>query len=67
MDALYADRGNLASARRAAEIWAADLGRDPSDYDSAWKLARISYWLGGHVAEKERRAFLEQGIKAAQK
>ena len=66
MDALYANRDNLSSARRAAEIWAADLNRDPSDFDSAWKLARICYWLGGHGADKERRTFLEQGIKAAQ-
>ena len=66
MDALYANRDNLSSARRAAEVWAADLNRDPSDFDSAWKLARVCYWLGGHGADKERRTFLEQGIKAAQ-
>ena len=66
MDALYANRDNLSSAKRAAEIWAADLNRDPSDFDSAWKLARICYWLGGHGADKERRTFLEQGMKAAQ-
>ena len=66
VDALYADRENVASARRAAELWSVDLRRDPTAYDSAWKLARISYWLGGHVPEAERRAFLEQGIKAAQ-
>jgi len=66
VDALYANRDNLSSARRAAEIWAADLNRDPSDFNSAWKLARICYWLGGHGADKERRTFLEQGIKAAQ-
>lgn len=66
MDALYADRENLSSAKRAAEIWSADVSHDPSDFDSAWKLARICYWIGSHGAEKERRAFLEQGIKAAQ-
>ena len=66
MDALYANRDNLSSARRAAELWAADLNRDPSDFDAAWKLARICYWLGGHGTENERRAFLDQGIKAAQ-
>jgi hypothetical protein len=66
VDALYADREHLSSAKRAADIWSASFTRDPSDFDSAWKLARICYWLGGHGADKERRAFLEQGIKAAQ-
>ena len=54
------------SAKRAAELWSADLQREPSAFDSAWKLARICYWLGGHVVESERRAFLERGITAAQ-
>src|SRR2546426_4515688 len=66
-DALYADRANLASARRAAEIWAAALSADPRDFDAAWKLARADYWLGGHVPERERRTFLEQGIEAGRK
>lgn len=65
-DTLYADRENLASAKQAAQLWAADLRRDPAAFDSAWKLARACYWLGGHVAESERRAFLEQGMDAAQ-
>jgi len=66
-DALYADRANLASARRAAEIWAAALAADPRDFDAAWKLARADYWLGGHGPERERRTFLEQGIEAGRK
>jgi len=66
-DALYADRANLASARRAAEIWTGDLARDPTAFDAVWKLARADYWLGGHVPEAERRRFLEDGIAAGQK
>src|SRR5882762_327891 len=66
-DALYADRANLASARRAAEIWAAALSADPQNFGAAWKLARADYWLGGHVPERERRAALEQGIDAGRK
>ena len=64
-DSLYADRSNLASARRAAEIWTADLAHDPKAFDAAWKLARACYWLGGHAPQSERRAFLERGIAAA--
>src|SRR6266850_448837 len=66
-DALYADRANLASARRAAEIWAAALSADPQNFGAAWKLARADYWLGGHVTARERRAALEQGIDAGRK
>src|SRR4030081_2731808 len=32
---LYADRANLASARRAADIWFAALAADPRDFDAA--------------------------------
>src|SRR5207245_1539703 len=49
---LYQDRANLASARRAAEMWAAALAADPRDFEAAWKLARADYWLGGHAADR---------------
>jgi hypothetical protein len=64
-DALYADRVKLASATQAATIWSESLARNPSDFESAWKLARVAYWLGGHAPEKERRAYLERGMQAA--
>jgi tetratricopeptide (TPR) repeat protein len=65
-DALYADRENLVSARKAAELWSAALAANPADFNAAWRLARADYWLGGHAPEPERRAFLEQGIAAGQ-
>jgi hypothetical protein len=65
-DDLYADRENLASAIRAAEILTAETKADPAAYDAAWKLARVCYWLGGHAPERERRAYLDRGIAAAQ-
>src|SRR6266566_9672073 len=46
-DALYADREHLANARRAADLWVAELARDGRNFDAAWKLARVCYWLGG--------------------
>ena len=64
-DALYARRDDLASARQAADIWAARLGQNARDFEAAWKLARARYWLGGHVPEAERRGTLESGIAAA--
>ena len=65
-DDLYADRENLASARKAADIWAAQVSKDPMNFEAAWKLARVDYWLGGHAPQSERKTFLENGIKAAQ-
>jgi len=66
-DSLYRDRAHLPSARQAAELWQAELERNPRAFDAAWKLARADYWLGGHAPEKERRAFFESGIEAGRK
>lgn len=63
-DALYARRDDLASASRAAAIWAERLARNSADFESAWKLARARYWLGGRTAEAERKRTLEEGIQA---
>jgi tetratricopeptide (TPR) repeat protein len=66
-DALYRDRANIASARRAAALWQAQLDANPRAFDAAWKLARVLYWLGSHEEEKARRPALERGIAAAEK
>jgi tetratricopeptide (TPR) repeat protein len=64
-DLLYRDREQLASARQAANVWEARLTANPKDFESAWKLARACYWLGGHVPDDEQRQQYERGIKAA--
>jgi tetratricopeptide (TPR) repeat protein len=61
-DRLYARRTDLASARRAIEMWTALLRTNPADYDASWKIARADYWVGRHVAEKEQLDILEEGI-----
>ena len=67
-DRLYADRANLASAKRAADIWrGASAGSGPEGFDASWKLARADYWLGTHAPDAERRAFLEQGIESGRR
>jgi tetratricopeptide (TPR) repeat protein len=63
-DALYAKREDAASARQAATIWADRLQRNPPDFESAWKLARARYWLGGHAPQAERKSMFESGIAA---
>jgi tetratricopeptide (TPR) repeat protein len=65
--ALYADRANLASARRAAAIWREASAADRRDFDAAWRLARADYWLGGHGPDAERRTDLEEGIDAGRR
>jgi len=62
-EALYRDRANIDSAKRAAALWSA---RATSDFDSAWKLARIAYWIGKHAPDGERRSALERGIAAGE-
>jgi tetratricopeptide (TPR) repeat protein len=64
-DLLYAGRDQLANAREAADIWEARLSANSRDFDSAWKLARACYWLGGHVPADAQRQQYERGIKAA--
>lgn len=63
-DRLYADRAQLSSALQAATIWEQRLGGPVPDFESAWKLARACYWLGGHVSDDQRRGQYERGIKA---
>lgn len=64
-DTLYAGRAELPSARAAVQVWETRLRRNSNDFESAWKLARARYWLGGHAPAHERRTFLDQGIAAA--
>lgn len=65
-DALYRDRESAASALAAERLWAGRLAADPRDFESAWKLARIRYWLGTNApgSDAEHKARLEAGITA---
>lgn len=65
-DALYRDRENPASAKKATDIWEARLAVNPKDFESAWKLAQARYWLGTNgLPPPGRKAALEAGIAAA--
>ena len=65
-DALYRDRENLASAKKAVDIWAARLVANAKDFESAYKLAQARYWLGTNgLPEPERKTALEAGMAAA--
>src|SRR6185503_9473281 len=66
-DALYRERPTLAKAREAANIWGERLAKNPKDFESAWKLARATYWLGGHEDAAARRPALERGVEAGRR
>jgi tetratricopeptide (TPR) repeat protein len=64
-DALYRNRASIDQARAAAAAWESRLKADPKDFDSAWKLARVCYWLGNHEAQEDaRRKALQRGVDA---
>jgi hypothetical protein len=63
-DALYRARADESKVKEAAAIWESRLAASPKDFESAWKLARAMYWIGGHTAEKDRRPALERGVAA---
>jgi tetratricopeptide (TPR) repeat protein len=64
-DELYRRREDMANASHAASIWSA-RAQSGHDFEASWKLARISYWLGTQGPEAERRAALDNGVKAGQ-
>jgi tetratricopeptide (TPR) repeat protein len=66
-DRLYEGREDPTNALAAAAAWERRLTANVGDYESAWKLARACYWLGGHVAQGDRRAQLERGMAAARR
>ena len=64
-DALYRERENVARAREAAAIWQGRVSGNATDFESLWKLARATYWLGEHDQQNARRDWLERGVAAA--
>jgi tetratricopeptide (TPR) repeat protein len=64
-DRLYEQREDPAKSLAAAAIWERRLAARADDFESAWKLARACYWLGGHVAPADRRKQFDRGIEAA--
>jgi len=62
-DDLYRRRENLASAMRAADLWTPNAD---TQFDAAWKLSRVCYWIGTHARESERRNALDRGLRAGE-
>src|SRR5688572_5490405 len=66
-DQLSRARADIERAREAASIWESRLAADSRDFESAWKLARASYWIGGHDAAAAQKPTLERGVAAGRR
>lgn len=67
-DKLYEQRANLARAREGIIMLRRALAADSSNYDAAWRLARLNYYLGAHTDdESERDKAYSEGASAGQK
>ncbi len=64
-DALFARRGDVELAVRAAEIWTTELAENPADYEVACKLARARFYIGERSPHRDRAREYRQGVEAA--
>jgi hypothetical protein len=64
-DALYRQRQDLSNVRRGIIALRQAMIRDSGNYEAAWKLARLDYFLGSHGKDDaERDAAFREGIEA---
>ncbi|MEP6741685.1 MAG: TRAP transporter TatT component family protein [bacterium] len=64
-DAFYRQRKDLTNARRGIISLRQARTRDSGNYEAAWKLARLDYYLGSHADDDaEREAAFRDGIEA---
>jgi tetratricopeptide (TPR) repeat protein len=64
-DALYGQRKDLLNVRRGIIALRQARTRDSGNYEAAWKLARLDYFLASHVQDDAQRdAAFRDGIDA---
>jgi tetratricopeptide (TPR) repeat protein len=67
-DKLYAERADLAQTREGILVLGRALAADSGSYDAAWRLARLSYFLGAHTKDETERALAYgKGIEAGRR
>jgi tetratricopeptide (TPR) repeat protein len=54
-DQLYAERADLAKVREGASVLRQARALEPSNYEAAWRLARMNYYLGEHTTDSTER------------
>jgi tetratricopeptide (TPR) repeat protein len=62
-DELYRHRDDLASARKAADLYEKESA---TNFEAAWKLSRAAYWLATAGTEKEQKAARDRGVRAGE-
>jgi hypothetical protein len=60
-DVLYRQRDQPAVAGQVAEMLTAQLAAR-EDFEVAWRLARVLYWIGTHGPKDGQRAALDRGV-----
>jgi tetratricopeptide (TPR) repeat protein len=64
---LYALRADLSSVQEAIKVMSEAKDLEPANYDVNWQLAKYTYYLASHTADKaQRSAALRQGIAAGE-
>jgi predicted Zn-dependent protease len=64
-DTLYSQRNDLANVRRGIIALRQARTRDTANYQAAWKLARLDYFLGSHAKDDaEKDVAFRDGIDA---
>lgn len=54
-DQLYAERLDLAKVREGVTLLRQARAAEPANYEAAWRLARINYYLGEHTTDSGER------------
>jgi tetratricopeptide (TPR) repeat protein len=54
-DSLYKERGDLAKVREGVVALRQARAAEPSNYEAAWRLARMNYFLGEHTTDTGER------------
>ena len=64
-DTLYAGRADLTNVRRALVALRQAQAGGPNNYELAWRLAKLNYYLGAHSADDtEREKAFREGTEA---
>ena len=66
-DKLYEQREDLARVREGVALLKRVRKAEAQNYEGAWRLARLDYYLGSHTKdEKERDAAFREGVEAGE-
>ncbi|MFQ5988685.1 MAG: tetratricopeptide repeat protein [Candidatus Methylomirabilales bacterium] len=64
----WAERANIAQAKKAGDLFKKVLDEDPENYVALWKLSRVYFWIGRQESPRgEKEDQFEKGIELAEK